>query len=344
MENLAPERKRNQTIDADSWNPLTEHSSKILDRMDPFHIFGKGSKKLKSFHEIKKQMPRNEHQPIQTFWKNGEPIRGGTIASRYVDKYTTAKEKAALKREAKSALDFARPFVPAGQQDIVDNVVSLIHGLGIGGSVRDRIDRITRKGLTGGKVGTNLGKRLAGITGDLIESGADRAMREMSGGRVGTDLGKRLAGITGDLIESGAERAQREMSGGKVNRLKKAKRWEGFAVDTANDGLDVAGDTYDLVNRIRNPVGSAAVNGIKDFFGFGMDGCGPKRIRRKYVRKTETVTTNPWIAYVKEFKKHHPEMSHGEALHAAKPGYHDQKAGYAAKRKSYAPMRPDRAI
>jgi hypothetical protein len=189
-----------------------------------------------------------------------------------------------------------------------------------------------------------MGKRLSLITGDLIETAAERAQREMSGGKVGTDLGKRLAGITGDLIESGAERAEREMSGGKVNRLKKAKRWTGYSVDTAHDGIDLASDAYDLANRIRNPVTSGVTSGIKDFFGFGMDGCGPKRIRRKYVRKTETVTTNPWIAYVKEFKKHHPEMSHGEALHAAKPGYHDQKAGYAAKRKSYAPMRPDRAI
>jgi hypothetical protein len=97
----------------------------------------------------------------------------------------------------------------------------------------------------------------------------------------------------------------------------------------------VAGDTYDLVNRIRNPVTS----GLKDMFGWGMDG-GAARERRLYVQ----TRANPWIEYVKEFKKQHPGMKHKEALNAASKGYQDQKAGYAAKRKSYAPMRPVRAL
>jgi hypothetical protein len=309
MATMAPSRKRNQTIQADSWNPLTEHSSKILERMDPLHIFGRGAKKI-SFHE-NKRMPRFQHPTAYNPY-------GGNIASDYVDRYTTAGQKAAFKREAKSALGTARQFVPAGEKDIVDSLIHVIHGLGLGG-----------------KIGTTFGKRLAGIAGDVAESAGDRAIREMAGGRVGTTFGKRLAGIAGDVAESAGDRAIREMAGGRVNRLKKAKRWEGFAVDTANDGLDVAGDTYDLVNRIRNPVTA----GLKDMFGWGMSGGYAKGSaeakahaakmhaarRLKYVKGSDASKSsnakNPWLVFVKEFYEAHPEMTYREALSAASLKY-----------------------
>jgi len=39
---LAPSRKRNHTIKAESWDPLSEHSANILERINPVTIFGKG--------------------------------------------------------------------------------------------------------------------------------------------------------------------------------------------------------------------------------------------------------------------------------------------------------------
>jgi hypothetical protein len=55
------------------------------------------------------------------------------------------------------------------------------------------------------------------------------------------------------------ERALDRAVGGKINRLKKAKRWTGFAVDTISKGLDL---------------GSRA----KKLFGYGeMEGCGARK-------------------------------------------------------------------
>lgn len=39
---LAPSRTRNVTIDAASYNPLTEHSGDVLRRLDPVTVIGKG--------------------------------------------------------------------------------------------------------------------------------------------------------------------------------------------------------------------------------------------------------------------------------------------------------------
>ena len=58
-----------------------------------------------------------------------------------------------------------------------------------------------------------------------------------------------------------AERALDRVVGGKVNRLKKARRWTGFAVDTVSKGLDL---------------GSKA----KKLFGYGeLDGAGARKDR-----------------------------------------------------------------
>jgi hypothetical protein len=217
-------------------------------------------------------------------------MHGGNIASDYVDRYTTVAQKTAFKREAKNALGTARQFVPAGEKDIVDSLIHVIHGLGLGG-------------------------------------------------KVGTDLGKRLAGITGDVVESAAERAMREMSGGKVNRLRKARKWEGFvADDVIPDGITAARNVNSLVQEIRNPV----VSGLKNMFGFGMNGGLLKGSpeakahaakmhaarRLKYVKGSDASKAsnakNPWLVFVKEFYDAHPEMTYREALSAASVQYRSE--------------------
>jgi hypothetical protein len=321
MATLAPERKRNQTIDADSWNPLTEHSSKILDRMDPFHIFGRGSKKI-SF-ENKKHMPhpyppKPEYtRPVDLrslgirggFVDNRISIpygpgirRGGSLlsdiadsASPYLDRYTTAKQKAALKREAKSSIALARPFIPSGQRGVTDSVVSLIHGLGIGHDIAKSLGN-------------------AAIHG--VDDSSARLTRALEGSGIGHDIAKSLGNAAIHGIDDSSARLTRALEGsgmgGKVNRLRKARKWEGFvADDVIPDGITAARNVNSLVQEIRNPV----VSGIKDFFGFGMGGA---RARRAYVRKqTGPAKSNPWIAYVKAFREKHPELSYGECLKRA---------------------------
>ena len=48
------------------------------------------------------------------------------------------------------------------------------------------------------------------------------------------------------------QKVEKAITGGKVNRLKKAKKWTGFAVDTANDGLDLAQRATDPFKHVKN--------------------------------------------------------------------------------------------
>ena len=48
------------------------------------------------------------------------------------------------------------------------------------------------------------------------------------------------------------QKVEKAITGGKVNRLKKAKKWTGFAVDTANVGLDLAQRATDPFKHVKN--------------------------------------------------------------------------------------------
>jgi hypothetical protein len=54
---------------------------------------------------------------------------------------------------------------------------------------------------------------------------------------------------------------------GKISRIKKAKKWTGYANDTARMGIDTAKYAYEKYQEARNPVQS----GLKKMFGFGGD-------------------------------------------------------------------------
>jgi len=90
---------------------------------------------------------------------------------------------------------------------------------------------------------------------------------------------------------------------GKVNRLRKAEKWRGFAVDTAKDGLDLAekgmkvfgGSSYNVsggVNRLRKAEKwrGFAVDTAKD----GLD------LVEKGKKVFGGAKTSPWIAHVKK--------------------------------------------
>jgi hypothetical protein len=54
---------------------------------------------------------------------------------------------------------------------------------------------------------------------------------------------------------------------GKISRVKKAKKWSGYANDTARMGIGTAKYGYEKYQEAKNPVQS----GLKKMFGFGMD-------------------------------------------------------------------------
>jgi hypothetical protein len=79
------------------------------------------------------------------------------------------------------------------------------------------------------------------------------------------------------------KKAEKAITGGKVNRLKKAKKWKNFAVDTANDGLD-------LYERATDPFKK-----VKSLFGGEIEGGGKKNGKIFRINKAEK-----WRDFVKD--------------------------------------------
>ena len=97
---------------------------------------------------------------------------------------------------------------------------------------------------------------------------------------------------------------------GKISRIKKAKKWEGFAKDTAYDGIDLARYGYENFKEATNPIqaeAKKAAKGISKMFG------GAKR------------GPSMWISHVKAFSEAN-NIPYKEALKAAGPSYQKLKA------------------
>jgi len=89
---------------------------------------------------------------------------------------------------------------------------------------------------------------------------------------------------------------------GKISRIKKAKRWRDFAVDTGYDGVDLARYGYENFKEATNPIqaeAKKAAKGISKMFGGAQ---------------------SPWIAFVKDFSQKN-NIPYKEALKAAGPSY-----------------------
>ena len=97
-----------------------------------------------------------------------------------------------------------------------------------------------------------------------------------------------------------------EFKGG-VNRLKKAKRWEGFVRDTGYDAVDLGAYGYRKAKDAVNPIGKT----VRGWFG-GAQG-GEKR------------GPSMWIAHVKKISEAN-DIPYKEALKAAGPTYQKLKA------------------
>ena len=109
------------------------------------------------------------------------------------------------------------------------------------------------------------------------------------------------------LEQSGViSKIEDEFKGG-VNRLKKAKRWEGFVRDTGYDAVDLGAYGYRKAKDAVNPIGKT----VRGWFG-GAQG-GAKR------------GPSMWIGFVKEFAQEN-NIPYKEALKAAGPSYKALKA------------------
>jgi hypothetical protein len=78
------------------------------------------------------------------------------------------------------------------------------------------------------------------------------------------------------------------VGGKKVNRLKKAKRWKDFALDTANDGLDLAQRATDPFKHVKNL--------------FGGD-VKPKRAPSQWIQFVKQFAAKNGIPYKEALKK-----------------------------------------
>ena len=125
-----------------------------------------------------------------------------------------------------------------------------------------------------------------------------------------------------DLLEQHGV-ISKEKEGGKVNRLKKAKRWTGFAVDTADKGLDlvekgmkIGGTGYAVsggkVNRLKK---------AKRWTGFAVDTADKGLdLVEKGMKIGGAKKTSPWIAHVKKVAEAQG-ISYKDALKVASASY-----------------------
>ena len=89
---------------------------------------------------------------------------------------------------------------------------------------------------------------------------------------------------------------------GKISRLKKAKKWTGYADDTIRKGIDTAAYGYTEYKKAKNPISSK----ITSMFG------GAKR-------------PSNWIIHVKDYAEKN-SISYKQASKEASPSYKSMKA------------------
>jgi len=105
--------------------------------------------------------------------------------------------------------------------------------------------------------GGNLKKTSKAQLQRIIAALGDKAVGRLTGmGAVGNMLKRQAADTTAQLIDAGGDRASSEMAtrGTGVNRLKKAKRWEGFSNATIRDAIDTAGKAANVYYDSTSPM------------------------------------------------------------------------------------------
>ena len=105
--------------------------------------------------------------------------------------------------------------------------------------------------------GGNLKKTSKAQLKRIVAALGDKAIERLTGmGAVGNMLKRQAADTTAQLIDAGGDRASSEMAtqGTGVNRLKKAKRWEGFSNATIRDAIDTAGKASNVYYDSTSPM------------------------------------------------------------------------------------------
>ena len=96
----------------------------------------------------------------------------------------------------------------------------------------------------------------------------------------------------------------KEKEGGKVNRLKKAKKWTDFSVDTASKGLDLAEKGMKVFGGTGYAVSGGKVNRLKKakkWTDFSVDTASKGLdLVEKGMKIGGAKKTSPWIAHVKK--------------------------------------------
>ena len=161
------------------------------------------------------------------------------------------------------------------------------------------------KGAVKSKTGQKIKGALMGDKAFMKEfNKAKKQLMDYQNGVRKTKPGKAAMAI---LEKSGViSKIEDEFKGG-VNRLKKAKRWEGFVRDTGYDAVDLGAYGYRKAKDAVNPIGKT----VRGWFG-GAQGGGKRG-------------PSMWIGFVKEFAQEN-NIPYKEALKAAGPSYKALKA------------------
>jgi len=141
---------------------------------------------------------------------------------------------------------------------------------------------------------------------------AKKQLKDYSDGKRKTKPGKAAMAI---LEQAGViSKIEDEFKGagnksGKISRIKKARKWTGYADDTARMGIDTARYGYENFKEATNPIqaeAKKAAKGISKMFG------GAKR------------GPSPWISFVKDFSLKNG-IPYKQALKEASPIYKQMK-------------------
>jgi hypothetical protein len=194
---------------------------------------------------------------------------------------------------------YTKPIAKIGRNQknkVLDKGIKL-SGLGMEGSGKGKktVNRLKKA------------KRWTDYSVDTINKGMDLGQKglDMYNKQKDRQMEKAKEGLM-KLFGKGAEE---EMEGG-VNRLKKAKRWTNYSVDTINKGMDLGQRGLDMYNKQKDRQIDKAKDGLMKLFGKGAE-----KVKRP---------PSKWILYVKKYAADN-NISYKDALKEAGASYKNSK-------------------
>jgi hypothetical protein len=392
VQTLGTDKRRNTTIQG-SWNPLYEHSTKILDRLNPLTYFGSGiisnnkqmpppltprqQKVLDQYQRDSRysgggpaMAPRTGSQTDKTITFDPRQYGGGNLvsdiaraASPFVDRYTTTKQKAALKKEAKKIIHglgltediagAASPFIdryttPKQKAALKRDAKEVIHGLGLTEDISsglspilDRVATPKQKKALKTKIvkaihGLGIGMDIAHALGHAAISGINNASTRLTSALDGSDPSDRTYGGSVASIHEKVDRVTRKGLGmgydiahalghAAISGINGAST----RLTSALDGSDPSDATYGglLENSPEAKAHAIVMRAARknpELYAKGTDRA------KGYAKK------NAWIEYVKQYREEYPNKTWAQCMKDAseeRKGLIMSSEGYKAKRK-----------